>query len=201
MKKLIFILSVTISFNAFSQDYMEKIALQTCDCLSKIADSTDTERMYMELGVCMINASEPYKKQLKKDYNIDVNNIDKEGEALGKVVGLKMASFCPDGLFRLSKMEQNDTKEKEKESLTSIGKVTQIDRDVFVVFSVFDNSGKSMKFYWLTSVESNIDLANNYRTLVENDVRIKYYTKEFFDPKIGEYRNFNILEKLEKISR
>jgi hypothetical protein len=180
---------------------MEKIAQQTCECLGKIPDSTKTERMYMELGVCMINASEPYKKQLKKDYNIDFNNIDKEGEALGKVVGLKMASVCPDGLYRLSKIEEKATKEKTKEALTSIGKVTQIDREVFVVFSVFDNSGKSMKFYWLTSVESNIDLAINYKTLLETDVKIKYFTKEFFDPKIGEYRNFNIIEKIEKISR
>ena len=68
-----------------------------------------------------------------------------------------------------------------------------------MVFSVFDNSGKSMKFYWLTSAESNIDLANNYKTLIESDVKIKYYTKEFFDPKIGEYRNFNIIEKIEKV--
>lgn len=147
----------------------------------------------------MIKASEPYKKQLKKDYDIDFNNIEKEGEALGKIVGFKMATVCPDGLIRLSKMAETEPKENKKEALISIGKVTQIDREVFVVFSVFDNSGKSMKFYWLTSAESNIDLANNYKTLIESDVKIKYYTKEFFDPKIGEYRNFNVIEKIEKV--
>lgn len=200
MKKLILILITMYSCNLFSQEYMDKIAQQTCDCLSKIPDSTNTQKMYMELGICMIKASEPYKKQIKKDYNIDITNIDKEGEALGKVVGLKMATFCPDGLYRLSKIEQKETKEKAKEDLISIGKITQIDREIFVVFSVFDNSGKSIKFYWLTSVESNIDLANNYKTLLETDVKIKYFTKDLFDPKIGEYRNFNILEKIEKIS-
>jgi len=96
-------------------------------------------------------------------------------------------------------MAETEPEEKTSESLTSIGKITQIERDVFVVFSVFDNSGKSMKFYWLTSVESNIDLANNYKTLIETDVKIKYITQEFFDPKIGEYRNFNVIEKIEKI--
>lgn len=199
MKKIITITLTLFSLNTFSQEYMDKIAQQTCDCLSKIADTANAERMYMELGVCMIKASEPYKKQLKKDYDIDFNNIEKEGEALGKIVGFKMATVCPDGLIRLLKMAETEPKENKKEALTSIGKVTQIDREVFVVFSVFDNSGKSMKFYWLTSAESNIDLANNYKTLIESDVKIKYYTKEFFDPKIGEYRNFNIIEKIEKV--
>lgn len=199
MKKIITITLTLFSLNTFSQEYMDKIAQQTCDCLSKIADTTNAERMYMELGVCMIKASEPYKKQLKKDYDIDFNNIEKEGEALGKIVGFKMATVCPDGLIRLSKMAETEPKENKKEALISIGKVTQIDREVFVVFSVFDNSGKSMKFYWLTSAESNIDLANNYKTLIESDVKIKYYTKEFFDPKIGEYRNFNVIEKIEKV--
>lgn len=199
MKKLISISFILFSLNTFSQDYMEKIAQQTCDCLDKIKDTTDVDRFYMELGVCMINAAEPYKKQLKKDHNIDFNNIDKEGEALGKIIGMKMATVCPTGLIKLSKMAETEPEEKTNESLTSIGKITQIERDVFVVFSVFDNSGKSMKFYWLTSVESNIDLANNYKTLIETDVKIKYITQEFFDPKIGEYRNFNVIEKIEKI--
>lgn len=198
MKKIITIAFSILMFNGYSQDYLDKIGQQTCDCFNKLSDTTNLEKMYMELGVCMINASQPYKKQLKKDHNIDLNNIESEAESLGKVVGFKMATICPDALLKLSKMS---AKPNETEPLISIGKITQIDRDVFVVFSVFDNSGKSLKFYWLTSVESNIDLANNYKTLIETDVKIKYFTKEFFDPKIGEYRNFNIIEKIEKVSR
>ncbi len=200
MKKIAFLLLSFLSISAYSQDYMDKIAQQTCDCLSKISDTVNVQKQYMELGVCMINAAQPYKKQLKKDHNINFDNIENEGAALGKVIGFKMATVCPDALVRLSNMDkEEDTSTKNK--LISIGRVTQIDRENFVVFSVFDNSGKSMKFYWLTSAESNIDLANNYRTLIENNVKITYYAKEFFDPKIGEYRNFNVIEKIEKVSK
>ncbi len=201
MKKIITLAFSMLMFNSYSQDYMDKIAQQSCDCMNKLSDTTNLEKMYMELGICMINASEPYKKQLKKDHNIDLNNIENEGEALGKVVGFRMATVCPDALLKLSKMsEKEENKEKPSETATSIGKITKIDKEVFVMFSVFDNSGKSMKFYWLTAVDSNIDLANNYKTLLETDVKITYITKEIFDPKIGEYRNFNIIQKIDKVS-
>lgn len=203
MKKIITIICSLLVFNTYSQDYMEKIANQTCECLHNISDTTNKEKMYLELGLCMIKVSEPYKKQLKKDHNINFDNINNEGEALGKLIGMKMATVCPDALIKLSKMDTQEASEDIKtiESYISIGKITKIDKEAFVVFSVFDNSGKSLKFYWLTEVESNIDLANNYRTLLETDVKITYIIQEYFDPKIGEYRNFNIIEKIDKVSQ
>lgn len=197
--KLAFFILFIISMNLKSQDYIDKITLQTCDCMKKISDTTNYEKLTMELGLCMISAAEPYKKQLKKDYGINLNNMNEsEGEALGKVLGMKMATACPESLMKMyGKVNSND--KESTTQLESIGKITNIERDVFVIFSVFDNSGKSMKFYWLEPVESNVDLANNYRTFIETTVKIKYGQKEFFDPKIGEYRNFNIIHKMDKV--
>lgn len=201
LKNNTFILFILFIFKLHSQDYLEKITIQTCDCVNKVSDTINTEKFTMELGLCMISASEPYKKQLKKDYGINLNNITGEdGEALGKLIGIKMTTVCPAGLMKLYGKTKTANEEKEDiKTFESIGKITSIDRENFVVFSVFDNSGKSLKFYWLSSVESNVDLANNYKTFLEVTVKIKYIQKEFFDPKIGEYRNFNVIEKIEKV--
>ena len=59
----------------YSQNYMEKIAEKSCDCVKALTDTIDSEQLTMKLGLCMIDASTPYKKQIKKDYNIDLDNI------------------------------------------------------------------------------------------------------------------------------
>jgi len=200
--KLLLILSLFfISTNIHAQDYLDKIAQQTCDCTTKLSDTLQTEQMYMELGVCMIRASEPYKKQLKKDHGINFDNIDKEAEKLGKLVGFRMATICPDALIKMT----NRTNEKKPiEAATTelfTGRITKIEKDYFVVFSVNDNAGKSLKFYWLTNAESNIELINKYDALFDKDVKVKYRITALFDPKVGDYRNFNVIEKIEQLSR
>lgn len=194
-----------ISLQGFSQEYMDKIAQQTCTCMKNLSDTVSTQRMYMELGLCMISAAEPYKKQLKKDYGIDLNGIDSgdEGEKLGKQVGFKMASICPDALIAMTSKVENDNSAKNKTNDDELfsGRVTKIEKDFFVIFTITDTENKSIKFHWLSYAESNIELINNYNSLFDKDVKVKYYLKELFDPKIGEYRNFNIISKIEQLSR
>lgn len=199
LKKILFILISLTAINVSAQDYIDKISVETCDCISKISDTVNSKSLTMKFGLCMFDAAGPYKKQLKKDYGINLDNIDENaGESLGKLIGMKMASSCPD---KLMKIYNSSKKEEiiEDKKMESIGKITAIEKENFVVFSVFDNSGKSMKFYWLAPIESNIDLANNYRTLIDATIKIKYSQKEYFDPKISEYRNFNVIERLDKV--
>jgi hypothetical protein len=184
-----------------AQEYLEKIARESCSCTKSVSDTGNTERMYMELGLCMIKAAEPYKKQLKKDYNINLDNMENEGEALGKVIGLKMATICPDVLIKLSQKESPGAKSAEPSQESFQGRVTKIEKDFFVIFSVNDNAGKSLKFYWLTNTESNIELVNNYEKLFDKDVKVKYHSMMLFDPRISDYRYFNVLDKIEQLSR
>ena len=67
MKSILITLFLAFSFTAFSQDYMDKIALEVCDCIDNVSDSVPTDQFNMELGLCMLEASMPYKKQLKKE--------------------------------------------------------------------------------------------------------------------------------------
>ena len=83
MKLSILILAlIATTTTAFSQNYMDEIAKETCKCLTQITDDLNPEKYAMELGLCMLNASNPYKKQLKKDFKIDLDKIDTHAEEL-----------------------------------------------------------------------------------------------------------------------
>jgi len=109
-----------------------------------------------------------------------------------------MASICPDAFMDMAnKMEDNeDTSEEtiEEEILEYQGVVTKVEHETFLVFSVKDETGKTTKFYWLTFIEANIDLAEEYESLEGKKVHISYDFYEFFDSRINEYRNFNLIE-------
>lgn len=198
MKRLFFL---TLLFTGFSvsraQTYMDKITEKTCTCLETVSDTLPQDRMEMQLGLCMIEAAMPYKKQIKKDYGIDLDNIDTEGEKLGRIIGLQLAGKCPATLIKLTERvkEKNSSKEVEKNVK---GSVTAIDDAYFVSFSVRDEQGKVAKYIWLTFVDSPLDMAGSYDRLMGKQVSITYEPMEFFDPKLKEYRSFNVIKKMAK---
>jgi hypothetical protein len=195
MKKILFFVLLFLPGIVFSQDYMDDIAEKSCLCLSEIPDTLEEQRYLMEIGLCMIHASMPYKKQIKKDYKINLDRIDIEGEKLGSIIGLRMASFCP---MALLKMSERNTVEKEpvSEGKSLQGVVSKIEKDYFVIISLRDDTGKTTKLYWLTFVDSNLELEDEYDQIVGKSVEISYESKEFFDPKIGQYRQFNVIRNL-----
>jgi hypothetical protein len=187
---------VIISKVGFSQNYMDEIVLKACECSNTISDTLESERFNMELGLCMLNAATPYKKQLNKDYKIDLNKIDTQGEQLGRIIGLKMASVCPNILMKMANRVKKKEANKISESIYE-GEIVNIDDNKFVEFSVKDEFGKISKFHWLTFIESNVELSNNYKTLLHKSVQIAFLTQEFFDARVAEYRTINIIQKLE----
>lgn len=201
MKRKLFIVVLLLTANvSFSQDYLDDITKKACSCLSNLSDTINTEGLSMELGLCIINAASPYKNQLMKDFNINFNNIDKEGEELGRIIGVKMATICPDDLIKLV----NNVKKKESNKITENiieGRITAILDNKFVEFSIKDTKGKMSKYYWFTFIESTTDLTTNYKKMVDKSVKIVFITQEFFDARISEYSTFNIIKKLEIINK
>lgn len=186
---------VFVANKGYSQKYMDEIATETCNCLTILSDTISTERFTMELGFCMINASKPHKKKIKRDFNIDMDNLNGKGEKLGEVIGMKMSTICPKSLIKVAL----ELEEKvEAESLIE-GTITKVENDDFVVLSLKDERGKSTKYYWLTFVESEFDLVEDYSLLVGKSVMITYTSLEIFDPKIEEYRFIFIMNKIELI--
>jgi hypothetical protein len=177
---------------------MDKIANTACECISKVSDTLATEDFNMKLGLCMIECATPYKKQLKKDYQINLDELDSGvGERLGKIVGVKMLPICSDQILKLTKKNKINKTQENQKGLEASGVITKIESDYLVTFSLKDDSGKVTKFYWLTLINSNLDLINEYKSFTNKSVDITYHSEEFFDPKIGEYRQFNIITTIE----
>ena len=126
--------------DSFSQQYMDKIVVQSCECLGKVSETLEPEQYNVELGLCMIEASMPYKKQLKKDYDINLDQIESEGEKLGRVIGLKMVAVCPTALVRMTKKNQETKKTEADDTIEGI--ITNVESDFFVSFHLKDDSGK-----------------------------------------------------------
>jgi hypothetical protein len=196
MKKLFIAGLIFICHHSFSQAYLDKIVQESCNCVSKVSETLDNERYTQELGICMIVAAEPYRKQLKKDHNIDFDKIDVDGEKLGKLIGIKMAAVCPDLILAVAKKSGNGEK-APAESKSFEGIITKIENEFFVVLYIKDESGKTNKFYWLTYVESGVEVADGYDSMMGISVTLTYRSEEFFDPKIKEYRPFSVIEKME----
>jgi len=201
MKINIFIAVLIMTINvSFSQEYMNDIAAKSCECLNTLSDTLEPERFNMELGLCIIDAARPYKKRLKKDYKIDFDKIDTQGQELGRIVGIRMATVCPDALLKMAN-KVNKNKYDDMPVYIVEGQVTAIMDDKFVEFSIKDNLGKISKYYWLTYIESKTDLSADYKTLIDKFVQVAYKSQEYFDARIGEYRTFYIIQKLEIINR
>ena len=207
MKQLLLSVTLTLAaFTCFSQKYMDKMAAASCDCLAELPDSLDQNTKNIKLGLCMIEVATPYTKELKRDHDIDLANVDVEGERLGKLVGLHMVSICPDALMQFANNSTANTPSQSSpqaqakvETSEVTGSVLQVNSDYFVSFYIKDDNGISEKYYWLTPVETNFDLNFEYTSLKGQIIYATYIVQNFFDPKIGEYRSFKVIQSLSVI--
>lgn len=209
MSRLLLFVSFLFVFSTtYSQDYLEKIANKSCECLSEITDTLDLDVYQMKVGLCIIEASMPYKKQLKKNDNIDLDQVDKAGEDLGLLIAMKMAPICPVLLLEMARIANKSSDDKPvtktnfpvKKTASSgerlIGTVEKIENDFFIIFSIKEEGGKTTKFYWTTYVQTSIDLQNDYNTLLGKSVIVTYRQEEYFDPKLSDYRMYNLINTI-----
>lgn len=99
MKNKVWIfLAVLISASGFSQDYQTKIARTTCECFNKAkAENPDPKTLEIKLGLCIIQGAQPYAKELKKDYNLDI--LQDDSSETGKLVATWLLKECPDRML------------------------------------------------------------------------------------------------------
>ena len=198
MKQIILLTVLLFSFlSSDAQKYIDEITDNICHCIEKIPDSLDLNQKKIELGLCMINASIPYKKKLKKDFDIDLDIMDETtGERYGQFFGLKIAGHCPNMIKKFADINNDNKKEIKTETDIANGIIIKINKDFFVNFSLKDINGKINKFYWLSFIKSNTELQETFESLKGKNVKIKYTVQDFFDPRINEYREFKIITEL-----
>lgn len=198
-KNLLIGMFTSISAFAFSQEYKQKFSREVCECVKNIDATNKTKNeMSTQFGLCAFKHAAPYKKELKRDFGIDlVADIGNEEKMkkFGVEVGMMMVSECPDIFSKVMGSDESDSEAESSELLIN-GTISKIEKDNFVVFHVVGENKNLTKFYWVSTIESNLDLPKEYNGLVNKKVNISYYTTEIFDSKINDYRNLNIISSL-----
>ena len=199
---LALMLSATTGANA--KDYLQEIAEKSCKCIEERVgtsgvDNADLEALTMQMGLCRIEVAQPHAKKLKKDHGIDFGQIERDGEKLGTVIGLRMATICPQTLLRMTQASTEAEAETAEISMKSFeGTVVSVNEDQFVVFNIDDVQGKRYRFLWLDHFRSDLGVEDNFRNLVGTKVHVSYQEVEFFEPKLREYRIFNVVRAMNR---
>lgn len=187
---MILLLSSGLVSNA-QEAYMDTIAQKTCECISKKQEETK-QLTSEELGVCLFQVARDYQAELKEDFDFDLENLaDGEGERLGELIGTRMAFTCPEIL-----MSAAGDMEEEEPAFSAKGTVTGVISEPFVVFEVKQDNGRIGKFYWLSFVDTDLALQDSFEELKTQDVEIEFVGREIFDPRIREYKMFNVITSI-----
>lgn len=202
MKKVIYLFFILFGIFSFSQDFKKTIAQEACKCVKENVKEGSTEKQTeLQFGICMFKVSSPYKKEIKNEFGIDLNDFTNKQNMyeLGKQFGMIMALECPEVFEKFMDKENSISDNYIEENTTDLlmhGEVAKIDKDAFVIFYLKGDNGILTKFYWVSNVESNIELEKKYNELVGKKVNVSYYSTDIFDYKISEYRKVNILTML-----
>ena len=193
MKILLAFCLLLISNLFFAQDYKSKFSKSVCECVNSLNATKKTKQeMSTQFGLCAFKHAAPYKKELKKDFGIDLVADIEDGNKMknfGVQVGMLMLNDCPEVFSAMNKGDkENEDISDESSYLLISGKVKKIEKENFVIFHVIGENNNLTKFYWVSNVESNLDLPKEYNSLLNKKVNISYYTTEIFDAKINDYR-------------
>ncbi|WP_264558663.1 hypothetical protein [Flavobacterium sp. N2270] len=204
MKKIILLLLITQSVFAqklSKEQLITKISEGTCECITK--KEITKENLELTLGLCMLEDFNKYEKDIEKYYGKNVISDDSKMEALGRDVGVQMATKCPSFLkLIMDSVGDDDGDDEEIEAVEEIepsvvGKYFQAKSEQFVTFSIKEASGKTVEFILLNNFDNSFLLTENI--LKSNDeIEVFYYELEMFDAKIKKFVTYKIVSDIIK---
>jgi len=197
MKKIFFSLCMLIATVSYSQDVMDKVAKETCECIAKFKlenKNIDPKDMSTQFGVCILSSYTAHSSELP---NGKLDFSDEEAmKNLGESVALKMLAFCPEAIMELGKTA-DDTDTGNVESLTVTGEITEIKTEQFVSIVVKDDKARVHTFLMLEYFDTAA-LFTDKKLNKKDKVTVSYVEAELYDPKVKEFRYFKIITGLEK---
>lgn len=180
---------------ARADDYLDVAARSACECAERMPANLNAGEVKMHAGICMIRAVVPFKERLRADHGIDLDHPGKDGERLGAIVGARMTQHCPVAMVRLVRAATPGEAGQTVE-MTIEGTITRVEKEPFVILTLQDGEGRSTKLWWLQSVPSGIDFVNTYESLAGRQLKLSYQPRDFFDPRVNDYRKFNVISRI-----
>lgn len=200
MKKIVLTFAFTLFFlNANSQDILETVAKEVCSCVTSKSEQLKDlsgEKLQMELGVCIVSSYSSHEKDLTAKYG---NVLNGEGtmEKLGRDIGFKMVTVCPDVLMSIAGEDIPELEESTEVSEIQ-GQVVEIKSEQFLSVVLKDASGRTHSLLMLTFFEGSNLLTES--KLKKNDkVSVEYWEQEFYDVKAKDYRYYKVIQSIKKI--
>ena len=203
MKKLFLLLVLIIANQSFSQDVMDKITNETCECIkSKNLDleKVETNELHVQLGLCMMQAYSNHKEKLPKNKRVELDN-DEQMEKFGQEIGMKMINYCPDILLAIGKNENKKNEDNIVEdvlSLSSTGVLIERKTDGFLTIRIKEESGRINDFILVKNFD-NAFLISDDVLKINSKVKIEFYYEDIFDPKLNKFVNSKVILDIQKI--
>jgi hypothetical protein len=198
MKLILLILFLFGLQNIKAQGYLDTVTLKTCECVDQYDAASSQTNFQVYLGLCVINSSQPFMKQLEKQKGIKADDMNEGVKKIGEMVGERMVVLCPKSIEKITTEMSKESSSSAIAEATSmeVGTITAIDKNGFVIFTIKNEEGKSSKLYWLSEVQSDIDLITKFESLLNKQVEASYTLSELFDHKSLEYRVFKVLSSM-----
>jgi hypothetical protein len=202
MKKK-YLLLLVIANQSFSQDVMDIITNETCECIK--AKNIDLEKiesseLQMQLGLCVIQSYSNHKDKLPKSKRILLDNED-QMEKFGEEIGMKMITFCPDILLAIGKNEidKNESNEVlDVSSLSSTGILIERKKDGFLTIKIKEESGRINDFILIKNFD-NAYLISDDVLKVNTKVKVDFYYEDIYDLKLNKFISSKVLLDIQKI--
>lgn len=207
-------LSVASVGNLHAQDVLDQLAEKVCGCINNVDSTLEVDALQMQLGLCMLREAMPFKKEIKKKYNIDLDKIDREvGQKLGALLGPRLIITCPDQFSKLmpiAKREMAKQRGEEDEEFeepvveqaiaaeeTLEGNIIEIKGAEFATVVLKDASNREQKLLWLDYFTNAELLKGNLEALKASKVKVWYTEREIYNVQLKDYIKYKVITRLE----
>lgn len=193
MKKIFFALFLMSSF-VNAQDYMKKIAEETCNCVEKkkLMNKSSNSEIETEFGLCMIAGYNKYSDLVPKKDKLNFSD-EKQMEKFGEKLAMEMLNSCPKFIMQLGansieeeNLENDEAKENqddevvEEEYLKVTGSFLGMKKENYYFLNLKEESGKTHKLALLDSFDNAYLITDNILKTTDK-VEILYYEVDLYD--------------------
>lgn len=185
---LLFGFLVIGSINAQSEEYLNKVADQGCQCLKgKDLSGKDINVIQEQMGMCLMNSIMSDMENFTKQF--EVNPTDQSSmQKAGEKIGFRMASRCPEVMMSLSSTTTTTTTTTQvapaAENSIS-GKLTEINDGEFAQISVSSEDGSLTKLLWLEAFAGDSKLKG--KSMIGKIVTVSYEVRKIWSPSSESY--------------